>query len=98
MAALFTNFIYLHDVRMLQAGNSLSFLAEASDFFGVRMLSGQDNLERHQPLKAGLASFVNAAHAAPTEYAQDFVARNHRPIGVDGSMRSRRAFRARLGG
>ena len=46
MAPLLADFINLHDIRMLQAGDGLGFLAEAGDFFGISMFSGQNDFER----------------------------------------------------
>ena len=82
--------------RMLQTGDGLGFLAEAGDFFRIGMFSGQNDLERYQALETNLPSFVNAAHAAPAEHAQDFVAGNHGPIRINGSIRCRRTFDAGL--
>src|SRR6266849_1631874 len=96
MAPLLADFINLHNVGMLQTGDGLGFLAEAGDFFRIGMLSGQNDFERYQALETDLPSFVNAAHAAPAEHAQDFVAADYGPIRINGSIRSGRAFDAWL--
>ena len=62
-AVLVADFVDLHDVRMGQARNRLSFGVEASQLLLARVPAGQEHLEGHQPVEPRLPGLVDDANA-----------------------------------
>ncbi|HKI35726.1 MAG TPA: hypothetical protein VKA46_27975 [Gemmataceae bacterium] len=69
------DFVDLHDVGVLQAGDGLGLGAEAPQVVGGGVDTRQDHLQRHQAVEPNLTCQVDDAHAASAQFAEDLVAR-----------------------
>ena len=72
-ALVLTHFVNGHDVRMIQPGGGFGFGAEALDLAVIGEAPGQNHLERHDPVEAGLSRPPHRAHAAVGDFSQQFV-------------------------
>ena len=90
-----------HDVRMVQLGGRLGFVAEAGDLPLVEHRGERQDLERHAAVERNLLGLVDDAHAAAADLADDLVVadllggglarplpleRSHRPQVVRGDV------------
>jgi hypothetical protein len=70
----------LNDVRMQHPCRGSGFLEKALPFrgalFGREIGARQDHLQRHQPIESGLPCQEDDAHAAASEFAEDFITRD----------------------
>ena len=73
LTLVFADFVDRHDVRMIEVGRRLGLLAEPAHVVGRSELAAQDHLQRHRAFQALLASFVDHAHAAAGNLAEQFV-------------------------
>ena len=60
-----------HDVRMVQLGRRLRFVAEAGDLPLIEHRGERQDLERHAPVERLLVRLVDDAHAAAADLAHD---------------------------
>ena len=70
-AILFTHGEDRHDVRVVQTGGRAGLAAETAELDRVEPAVWRQDLERDVPAERFLDRFVDNAHAAPAEYAQD---------------------------
>ena len=79
-----------NDVRMVQLGGRLSFVAEPGDLPLIEHRGKRKNLQRHLAIERFLVGLVDDAHAAAADLADDAV--------VADLPRLRCLFRFRAGG
>ncbi len=63
------------NVRMIQGRGGLGFLHKPLSALGVGRLAGKQNLDGDHAPQPGVASLVNRAHSALSQFLQDFVMR-----------------------
>ncbi len=67
---------------MAQAGQRLGFLLEPSGELRVLLALRREDFQSHQPVKPGLAGFIDHSHAATPETFNDFQLRKEFRYGV----------------
>ncbi len=77
--ALFTDFMDLHDVRMLQACDGLGLTAETGDIVGAGVVAGQNHLEGDDAIQLRLLGPVDDAHASAAEFTENLEAGHREP-------------------
>lgn len=71
---MLTDVVDLDDVRVPQLSDGLRLDAEAADLVRPRQQGVADHLERDEAVEPFLLGLVDHAHAAPAQFAQDFIA------------------------
>ena len=72
-AVLLADVVERADVRMIQAGDGLRFALEPLAQFGTICKMRRQNLDGDNSIEAGIAGFVDLAHATRTDSGEDFV-------------------------
>src|SRR5581483_3581719 len=91
-AVVFTNFVDLDNVGMLQTGDSFSLAAKTLDDLAAGMAAGENHLERHQAIEAELPRLVDHAHAAAAQFLENLVTRDDAPAGAGRRTAAASAF------
>ena len=85
VAFVLADFVYRHDVRMVEPGDRFGLVAEPPPLDLAGELAGGDHLQGDHAVKAVLASLVNDPHAPLAENSQQLViaevANSHAGVG-----------------
>ena len=77
--------MHRHDVRVMQVGRRLRFLLEARQLLGIEGGGEGEHLEGDAPAQRNLLRFVDNAHAAPADLADDAKIAEAPPLGEECS-------------
>ena len=86
-ALVFSYFVDLHNVRMVEPGDGLAFRPEARPLLVQGVLGRQDHFQGHDAPQRQVAGLVHHAHAAAAELVQHLIAGD-----LNGRRRLRRAL------
>ena len=67
MAVVAADFVDMHHVGMIQAGDSLGLVHETQAMLGVGVGPGEDHLDGHDAVQGYLPGLVDDAHAAAAQ-------------------------------
>ena len=84
-AAIGAHGMHRHDVRVMQVGRRLRFLLEARQLLGIEGGGEGEHLEGDAPAQRNLLRFVDNAHAAPADLADDAKIAEAPPLGEECS-------------
>ena len=73
MASAFAHLKQRHDVGVIEPGGGLGLGAKPGQIGGGRQIPPQEHFHRHDPAQALLPSAIDHAHAAATEFLEQFI-------------------------